>query len=230
VLSKEDVRNKESMLEVLRNSQWFGICKEGIETFLFRNLKKGEEITEQIDGIAYAGIVSFGSVMVFSTADDGTQVALSLLEAGEIFGVANLYSQERLVTHLYCQEETSIIFIPKRHFVKCMAQDEELFMLYIKMCNEKIHFLLEKIGMLTMQNSKRKLIQFLFSKEKEGHIQLECSREELAKRLGISRATLFRDIAWLQNRKSILVEGKNLYITDEDALAKILFGNNTKIV
>lgn len=221
---------KESMLEVLRNSQWFGLCKEGTETFLFRNFKKGEEITERVDGVACVGIVSFGSVMVFSIADDGTQVALSLLEKAELFGIANLYSQERLVTHLRCQEDASIIFIPKQHFIRCMTQNEELFMLYIRRCNEKIRFLLEKIGMLTMQNSKRKLISFLFSEEKEGCIKLECSREELAKRLGVSRATLFRDMAWLQSEKNILVDGKNLYITDEDALAQILFGNDAKIV
>lgn len=69
------------------------------------------------------------------------------------------------------------------------------------LCNAKIQFLLSRIEMLTMQSCRGKVLAFLLAEKREdGVILLRGTRDELASRLSVSRAALYRELSALQRR------------------------------
>ena len=62
-------------------------------------------------------------------------------------------------------------------------------MRYAALCNRKLQFLLRRIELLTMQSCRGRLIAHLLEQQDEkGVVRLAGSREDLARRLGVSRA------------------------------------------
>ncbi len=64
-----------------------------------------------------------------------------------------------------------------------------------------------------MQTSRMKLLSYLHDRATcDGLVMFEGTREEMARYLGISRATLFREIAHLKREGSVLSRGNDLYV------------------
>ena len=106
-----------------------------------------------------------------------------------------------------------------------MREDAALAMAYAALCNAKIQFLLSRIEMLTMQSCRGKVLAFLLAeKGEDGAIPLRGTRDELARRLSVSRAALYRELSALQS-KGVLEVGENqLRVLDAAALEKLLYG------
>ena len=72
-------------------------------------------------------------------------------------------------------------------------------MRYAALCNRKLQFLLRRIELLTMQSCRGRLIAHLLERQDEkGVVRLAGSREDLARRLGVSRAAVWKAIEALR--------------------------------
>ena len=161
---------------------------------------------------------------VYSVALDGKDVQLSTLPAGECFGVCNLLADAELETVLRCGKETEVLYIPKAALLACMERDAGLSLRYAKLCNRKLQFLLRRIELLTMQSCRGRVIAHLLaSQDRNGSVKLTGSREDLARRLGVSRAALFRELAALQSMGVLRSEGNLLTVLNAPALEKLLY-------
>ncbi len=88
----------------------------------------------------------------------------------------------------------------------------------------KLQFLLRRIELLTMQSCRGRVIAHLLaSQDRNGCVKLSGSREDLARRLGVSRAALFRELAALQSMGVLRSEGNLLTVLDTPALEKLLY-------
>lgn len=74
---------------------------------------------------------------------------------------------------------------------------------YARFLNGRIQFLLGRIRSLTPAPAQLKLASWLQTGQKDGRIKLP-SKIMLAKALGMSRATLFRELATLEERKLLV--------------------------
>ena len=165
-----------------------------------------------------------GRVEVYSVALDGKDVQLNALTAGECFGVCNLLADTELETVLRCGEETEVLYIPKAVLLACMERDAGLAMRYAALCNRKLQFLLRRIELLTMQSCRGRLIAHLLEQQDEkGVVRLAGSREDLARRLGVSRAALFRELSALQSMGAAAVDGNSIRIQDRPLLEELLY-------
>ena len=145
--------------------------------------------------------------------------------AGECFGICNLLVAEPLQTVLRCAEETTVRFWEKEALVAAMRGDAALAMAYAALCNAKIQFLLSRIEMLTMQSCRGKVLAFLLAEKREdGVILLRGTRDELASRLSVSRAALYRELSALQSGGYLEVGESRLRVLNTSALEKLLYG------
>ena len=98
-------------------------------------------------------------------------------------------------------------------------------MAYAALCNAKIQFLLSRIEMLTMQSCRGKVLAFLLAEKREaGVILLRGTRDELASRLSVSRAALYRELSALQSGGYLEVGESRLRVLNTSALEKLLYG------
>ena len=171
------------------------------------------------------GVVENGRVDIYAVALDGRDVQLNSIGAGECFGICNLLVAEPLQTVLRCAEETTVRFWEKEALVAAMRGDAALAMAYAALCNAKIQFLLSRIEMLTMQSCRGKVLAFLLAEKREdGVILLRGTRDELASRLSVSRAALYRELSALQSGGYLEVGESRLRVLNSSALEKLLYG------
>lgn len=184
-------------------------------------VEKGESITD-IDGSCIVCILK-GKVDIYSTAVDGNDVHLSSSNLGDFFGVSNLFSQSDLQTELKAKTKTQLVSIPKEVFVQLMYENPDLSIRFATMCNEKIQFLLDRISHLTISSARQKLGMYLLNCAKNNAKISLPQREKLASYLGISRASLFRELSFFKSNGIIAVDGKYLTILDESLLKKYTY-------
>ena len=216
--------SQEELLEAVGASTLFGGCKGYMDRMSVKVCRKGQIISDRQKGQEILGLVAGGSVEVYSVAMDGREIMLSRLKRGDCFGIINLYINTELPTVLKCSCDTTLLTIPKKKLLDLMKSDEELALRYACICNEKMQFLINRIEFLTMQSGRNKLIQYLLMRpEQKGVICLDCSKESLASILGISRASLFRELAGLQERKLIEQIPAGIRILGREKLEAILY-------
>ena len=216
-MNKSEIRSALDLSPLLRRCD---IDTSGVMAEMY---DKGQVVRDNINGVEVIGLVKSGSVDVYSTAYDGNRVRLSALYPGDCFGIANLFDTYLLETTLHCRTQSEILFISKEEIHRAICENAEANMAYIRLCNQKIHFLLRRIELLTMQSSRGKLIEHLLTVSDEtGMIEMTRSRDDLADLLGISRAALFREISFLQKKHFIRTEGSAIYILDRKAMEQAL--------
>ena len=117
------------------------------------------------------------------------------------------------------------ILLLRRNGTKNVRGDAALAMAYAALCNAKIQFLLSRIEMLTMQSCRGKVLAFLLAEKREdGVILLRGTRDELASRLSVSRAALYRELSALQSGGYLEVGESRLRVLNTSALEKLLYG------
>lgn len=190
-----------------------------------QSFKRGETVTDRYCGEPVIGIIAKGEVGVYNASPQQSAVSLSSLGKGDVFGVSNLFSDLPLETRLVCRERTDIVFVSKQAFLEMMAQNPALSVRYMTLLNNKIRFLLERIALFTAQSGRAKLTEYLLANANgENVVQLGCSKEQLAKLLGISRAALFRELAALSQSGLISVDKKRITLLGNAAALKSFNG------
>ena len=213
-----------SFNEIIQQSSFLRNCKLDPEHFVLKSYKKDQLLKDRINDIESVGLIVKGLVTVYSIAADGKKVRLSTLYPGDSFGIANLFEPFSLETLLQCQEDSEILFISKKELQEEMQTNFSLTVDYLRLCNRKIHFLLERIELLTMQSARGKFVEYLLTVSDEtDRIDPLYSREDIAKLLGISRAALYREISFLRKKGLIRTEGSSIYILNRNVLEQILF-------
>ena len=194
-----------------------------LERVTAQKFRAGQIISDRPSGVLSVGLIVSGRVEVYSVALDGKDVQLNTLTVGECFGVCNLLADTEMETVLRCGEETEVL-------LSCMEQDAGLAMRYAALCNRKIQFLLRRIELLTMQSCRGRLIAHLLEQQDEvGVVKITGSREDLARRLGVSRAALFRELSALQSMGTVSVDGNSITVEDRPLLEELLYHpSNTK--
>ena len=181
--------------------------------------RAGQIISDSMHGLSGVGVVENGRVDIYAVALDGRDVQLNSI------GICNLLVAEPLQTVLRCAEETTVRFWEKEALVAAMRGDAALAMAYAALCNAKIQFLLSRIEMLTMQSCRGKVLAFLLAEKREdGVILLRGTRDELASRLSVSRAALYRELSALQSGGYLEVGESRLRVLNTSALEKLLYG------
>lgn len=158
---------------------------------------KGQIVSDRQKNEEILGLIMEGSMDVYSIALDGREILLSQLEKGDCFGVVNLLTNTEFPTVLRCRTDTTLATMPKSQLLAVMEKNSELALRYAGFCNRKMQFLIRRIEFLTMQSGKKKLVRTCWrNRIRAGRLE-RTFPEMTGIDLGISRASLFRELASL---------------------------------
>jgi CRP-like cAMP-binding protein len=94
---------------------------------------------------------------------------------------------------------------------------------YAKLCNRKIQFLIRRIEQLSLTSARLKVAEHLVSHTTAENPELSLvSKASLALPLGISRASLFRELASLEKLGAVDSDGSTVRVTNRKILESIL--------
>ena len=194
------------------------------------DLPEGGELSDVWQDLPCVCLILSGRVNAFAVAIDGKDTLLNTLGPGDCFGVSNLTSGEKLPTRLVCAEPVRAAFAEKAELLRAMETDSALAMRYVRLLNGKLSLLIQRIEMLTAQSCRGRLIAcLLLHRSEDGTVNLGCTREELASRIGMSRAALFRELGALGKAGVLLTKGSRIIVPDAEALEGFLRLNESPV-
>lgn len=208
---------KRLISEALEKSELFkGADISSCKGQMVKSFKRGEAISEVQNSFDCVGLIISGSASVFSTEHG----AVSISKEGTEFGICNIFVKDSMPTTLKARVQTKVLFIPKDEFAALLASDSSLMYRYVKLCNEKMVYLAKRLKLISVAGSLERFAVWLMMSANESEAKI-VSKDELARQLCLSRASLFRAIAKLEADDIITSSGDKIIIKDEKRLSEI---------
>ena len=148
-------------------------------------------------------------------------LSVSTLEPGDAFGAAALYSDRtEFATTITAKKDSRCLLLSQQMVDQLIARDAGFRERYLRYLTGRIHFLSSRMDSLSQHGAESKLARYLLSNMGTDHT-LTCSATDLARRLGLSRASLYRAFDALEDSKLIERRGKTISIPDPGRLESV---------
>lgn len=188
-------------------------CAQGASLTRFA---PGQEIYSPSRFLRCLGILLSGQLQVTK----GT-LTVSTLEPGELFGAAALYSDApEYATTITAKRSSRCLLLDQVLVDRLLAEEPRVRENYLRYLTGRIRFLSGRLQSLSQSGAEGKLARYLLANSHGG--LLTCSATDLAQRLGISRASLYRAFETLEGHGLIARQGKTITIPDPAALEGVL--------
>ena len=173
---------------------------------------KGEVIYDPHTFSRKLGVLLIGKVRV-----NKGDLAVSRLKPGELFGAAALFNQAPdYVTTLTALVPCTVLLVTEAQLDELMGEYSRIRRNYITYLSGRIRFLNSKLEELTGPKAEDKLIHYFQQHSSNGEARLDCSMTELAQRLDMGRATLYRALETLEKQNLIWRNGKTILLNPQE--------------
>ena len=154
-----------------------------------------------------------GKVKVFLAGDDGREVILSTLEAGEVFGEMGLIDDLPRSAHVETLEACTIAAIGKQDFLDCLGRSGELALAVMRNLAARLRAADEQIERLALFSVEERVVQFLLDHSvlRDGRREVvPPSKQDIARMVGASREMVSRVMRSLEESGRISLHGKTV--------------------
>jgi len=161
------------------------------------------------------GVVLSGQLRVTKGA-----LAVSVLGPGDLFGAAALYSDEpEFATTITAKGPSLCLMLEQQLVDRLLAEQAQIRENYLRYLTGRIRFLSGRLQTLAQPGAEGKLARYLLAGDSG---TVTCPATQLCRRLGVSRASLYRAFAALEDSGLIRREGKTITIVDPAGLETVL--------
>lgn len=190
---------------------------------LLRSLTEleGASLVQFDPGIVYSprhfrrslGVVLSGQLQVTKGS-----LAVSVLEPGDLFGAAALYSDEpEFASTITARGSSRCLMLDQALMDRLLAEQSRIRENYLRYLTGRIRFLSGRLQTLAQPGVEGKLARYLLANGGSS-----CPATELCRRLGVSRASLYRAFAALEDSGLIRRAGKTITVIDPAGLETVL--------
>ena len=190
---------------------------------LLRSLTEleGASLVQFDPGIVYSpqhfrrslGVVLSGQLQVTKGS-----LAVSVLEPGDLFGAAALYSDEpEFASTITARGPSRCLMLEQALVDRLLAEHSQIRENYLRYLTSRIRFLSGRLQTLAQPGVEGKLARYLLSGGGSS-----CPATELCQRLGVSRASLYRAFSALEDNGLIRRAGKTITVIDPAGLETVL--------
>ncbi|MBV8252724.1 MAG: Crp/Fnr family transcriptional regulator [Chitinophaga sp.] len=181
------------------------------EYSVVKTFKEGDVILNEQSNIRAIPIVTKGSMRVMRTDDDGREILLYYIRAGEscIMSFLGGMHQEESKVKAVVEEEAEIYFLPIEKVGLFIKEYPEWLDYIFRLYHKRFEELLEVVNAVAFRKADERLLQLLQKKaELTGSKKLLVTHEQLANELGTARAVVSRLLKQLEENQ-VLKLGRN---------------------
>ncbi|MCD7785948.1 MAG: Crp/Fnr family transcriptional regulator [Oscillospiraceae bacterium] len=177
---------------------------------------KGEIIFSPEKFRRVLGVVLSGKIAVTKG-----RLSVSELSVGSLFGAAALFNNEpEYASTLTAKTAAKVLYFSQEAILTLINRDERIRMNYIRYLSARIRFLSEKVDTLGEISSEKRLARFLLKNADDKGQVSGCNFSEIAGRLGIGRASLYRELTKLEEAGVIRKDKNGVQILDPEKLSQ----------
>lgn len=157
-----------------------------------------------------------GKVKVFLADEDGREVILSTLKAGEVFGEMSLIDDMPRSAHVETLEHCTLARISKRDFLACMETSSQLVLAVLRNLATRLRVADAQIERLALFSVEERVLQFLIdhaTPRDDGRlVVVPPSKQDIARMVGASREMVSRVMRSLEESGRVSSSGKTLVL------------------
>lgn len=160
-----------------------------------KNYSSGEIILDENASIRSIPIVTKGSIKVMRTEEDGREILLYYIKAGEscVMSFLGGLHGETSKVKAEVEEDAEILFLPTDKVASLIKSNPEWLDYIFKMYHKRFEELLDMINEVTFRKVDDRLINLLQKKsELTGSKIITATHEQLANELGTARVVVSR--------------------------------------
>lgn len=160
-----------------------------------KNYSSGEMILDENASIRSIPIVTKGSIKVMRTEEDGREILLYYIKAGEscVMSFLGGLHGETSKVKAEVEEDAEILFLPTDKVTSLIKTNPDWLDYIFKMYHKRFEELLDMINELTFRKVDDRLINLLQKKsELTGSKIITATHEQLANELGTARVVVSR--------------------------------------
>ena len=163
-----------------------------------------------------AGVILSGKASV-TTPNAAHTALLRFLERREMFGIANLFSEDPYVSMIRASGSCRVLHVTEAAFRRLLENESGFLYRYLAFLSGRIRYLNRKIGFLTAGSAEHRLALYLASLGGDC-VHLDDSISSLSELLDIGRASLYRAFDRLSADGYIRKEGRSIAILDREGM------------
>jgi CRP/FNR family transcriptional regulator, dissimilatory nitrate respiration regulator len=191
-----------------------------------RDYTKDEVVAVEGEECLSIGIIVQGSLRVERILPSGKLVIVDLLNVGNSFGEAVLFSAaDAYPATLSANEAASVVFLSREEVAGMCARSPRFLNSFLRLLSDKILMLNRKIKTLSFQSVRQKVANYLLeeaARQAANPLILTGSRQAMADLLGIPRPSLSRELAAMQAEGWIDFDRRTVRLLKPDQLAASL--------
>jgi CRP/FNR family transcriptional regulator, anaerobic regulatory protein len=176
-----------------------------------KNFAEGETILNENAYIKAIPIVTRGNIRVMRTDEDGREILLYYIKAGEscIMSFLGGMHQDTSKVRAVAEEETEILFIPIDKVNLLIKEFPEWLDYIFRLYHKRFEELLDVVNAIAFKKLDERLHNFLQKKsELNNNKTLNVTHEQLANELGSARAVISRLLKQMED-EGLVKLGRN---------------------
>lgn len=176
------------------------------EYSMVKNYREGDIILNENSNIRAIPIVTSGSIRVIRTDDDGREILLYYIKAGEscIMSFLGGLHHETSKVKAEVEEDSEILFLPVEKVSLLMKEYPEWLDYIFRLYHKRFEELLEVINAVAFKKVDERLLLLLRKKsELTGSKTIPVTHEQLANELGTARVVVSRLLKQLEENKTV---------------------------
>ncbi len=181
--------------------------------------REGVILTQEEAGTSLYFIAG-GRVKVILYGEDGKEITLSTLGAGDFFGEMAMIDGEPRSASVVALEDTTLLIITRPDFLSLIRRYPRMALEFLSEMSRRLRKADEMIGSLALLDVAGRVARFLLELAKEEGIQEaggmvvshRPTHQEIASRIGTTRETVTRVLGELVRRGYLTIKGKKVII------------------
>ena len=193
--------------------------------FRIKNFEKDEYVAYSQDTCNDMLIIIKGIVRGEMADFSGKKLKIEDIPAPRPLAVAFIFGQEnRFPVDIIANEPSKIMIIPKDVLIFLLQHSQVILKNYLNAISSRTQFLSARIRFLSLKTIREKMANFIlkYMRSDSDRILLTQSQMELADYFGVTRPSLARTLAEMEEEGIIKVKRREITITDKQKLNKLL--------
>ena len=183
-------------------------------SFHTRSYKKGEILAQQGAVCNRLVILTKGSVRGEMIDYSGRLIKVEDIAAPRAIAPLFLFGEEnRYPVEVTANEPTEVIELPKSSVLRLFRKNEQFLENYMNLSANYARTLSDKLFFMSFKTIRQKLASYLlrlYKQQQQTHITLDRSQQELSDYFGVSRPSLARELAHMQEDGLLIADRKHI--------------------
>ncbi len=185
-----------TLTTTLPNFQFSSAFKENLEKFgTLKTFNEGDVILEANANIRAIPFVKTGSMRVMRTDEDGREILLYYIKAGEscIMSFLGGMHHETSKVRAVADEDVEVILLPIEKLNTLLSESSEMLDYIFRLYHKRFEELLEVVNAIAFKKMDERILNFLQEKKKlGGSNEINITHQQLSEELGTARVVVSR--------------------------------------